>query len=89
MGTACGKGEVEVAKDEDMTDSRYRSTGRSTGMHQRAQAIPVDRPVDRLTRLCSRAGAVDRRSRPGLGPVDRQTDPSRFRISVLNWNECN
>ena len=61
------------------SDSSYRSTGQSTGVHKRAQAITVDRSrrtvdltVDRLTRLGSRVGAVDR-------SVDRDLDRSTGR----------
>ena len=58
---------------------------RSTVMHQRAQAVAVDRPVDRrrravdrpvdrLTLPNSRLGTVDRHRRPVLGSVDRPVD---------------
>ena len=76
--------------------SRHRSTGRSTGVHQRAQAIAVDRPVDRrrrtvdrpvdrLTWPYSRLGAVDRHGRPGLGLVDRLIWPY-FRLGAVDWH---
>jgi len=76
--------------------SSSRTTGRpdrSTGVHQRAQGVAVDRPVDRrrrtvdrsvdrLTLPNSRLGTVDRHGRAGLGsvdrPVDRQTDLDSF-----------
>ena len=58
---------------------------RSTVVHQRAQAVVVDRPVDRrrravdcqidrLTLPNSRLDTVDRRGRPMLGSVDRPVD---------------
>jgi len=76
-----------------ISSSRTGRPDRSTGVHQRAQAgavdrpvdrrrRTVDRPVDRLTLPNSRLGTVDWHGRPGLGsvdrPVDRQTDLDRF-----------
>ena len=75
-----------------INNSSSRATGRSnrsTSVHQRAQAVAVDRPVDlrrrtvdrpvdRLTLPNSRLGTVDRYGRLGLGsvgqPVDRQAN---------------
>jgi len=58
------------------------NTGRPPGRPQKKNGRPPGRPTDKAL-LSGWSG------RPGLGsvdrPVDRQTDPSRFRISVLNW----
>ena len=81
------------------SSSRTGRRGQSTGVHQRAQAVAVDRrrravnrPVDRLTLPNSRLGTVDRLGRPGAWvgrPTSRPTGESGLiRLNsenFLNW----
>ena len=67
--------EVDDDKEANAKNQQQQQSYRSTGVHQRAQAVavnlPVDRPIDRLTLPNSRLGTVDRHGRPVLGSVDR------------------
>ena len=70
-----------------ISSSSSRTTGRpdrSTDVHQRAQAVAVDRPVDRLTLSNSRLGTVDRDSGRS---TSRSTDRRIWTVSesFLNW----
>ena len=75
----------EAKARNQQQQQQNRSTGPVDGVHQRAQAgavdrpvdrrrRTVDRPVDRLTLPNSRLGTVDWHGRPGLGSVARSTD---------------
>ena len=71
-GEPCSKSTMTRKQMRRISSSRaIGRLDRSTGVHQRAQAVAVDRPVDRLTLPTSRLGTVDR----CLGrSTDRSTD---------------
>ena len=76
------KEEESAAAAGNQQQQQHGRPVRSTVVHQRAQVVAVDRPVDRLTLPSSRLGTVDRHGRPVLGlvdrPVDRQTGSGCF-----------